>query len=230
MASGAVPGRPLPRTLTLRNGVELPAVGLGTFKAAGEEARTAVAAALRAGLRHIDTATIYKNEGPIREALAASGLPRASVFLTSKVSPYDQGAGRARAAELRAEAELHFGRGLGASACRCALSPFRDAQLSQSGCCLGAWLGGVAVVAYASLGASDLLSHPVVRRLAKEVRRSPAQEGVAVIPKSVRPERVAEWSEGALLGREWGLAAAQVAALAALEDGHKYCWDPEGIV
>mgnify|MGYP001807686852 CR=1 FL=1 len=39
-----------------------------------------------------------QNEAPIREALAASGLPRGSVFLTSKVSPYEQGAGRARQA------------------------------------------------------------------------------------------------------------------------------------
>ncbi|GIL56490.1 hypothetical protein Vafri_11842 [Volvox africanus] len=52
--------KPLPRTLTLRNGVELPSVGLGTFRAQDDDARNAVVSALRLGLRHIDTASIYK--------------------------------------------------------------------------------------------------------------------------------------------------------------------------
>lgn len=53
----------LPRTITLRNGVELPAVGLGTFKAGGADVKAAVHAALRQGIQAIDTASIYKASG-----------------------------------------------------------------------------------------------------------------------------------------------------------------------
>ena len=50
----------LPRNLVLSNGVELPAVGLGTFKASPADVKVAVHAALQAGIRAIDTAAIYK--------------------------------------------------------------------------------------------------------------------------------------------------------------------------
>ena len=56
------------------------------------------------------------------------------------------------------------------------------------------------------------------------------QHGCAVIPKSVNPTRVRDFAPGALLGGDWVLSAAQVAALDALEDNHKFCWDPEGIL
>ena len=48
-------------TLTLNNGVELPALGLGVFQTPPEETRDAVAAALAAGYRHVDTAAAYGN-------------------------------------------------------------------------------------------------------------------------------------------------------------------------
>lgn len=51
-----------PPNITLRHGVKLPRCGLGTFKAAGSEVVAAVVAALHSGIRHIDTAQIYKNE------------------------------------------------------------------------------------------------------------------------------------------------------------------------
>ncbi|GIL83834.1 hypothetical protein Vretifemale_12568 [Volvox reticuliferus] len=97
---------------------------------------------------------------------------------------------------------------------------------------------GIAVVAYASLGCADLLNHPTVTRVAAEVRRTPAQVllrwalqgGCAVIPKSVRPERIAEWREDLLLGGDWRLSQEQVTALEGLEDGHKYCWDPSAVM
>jgi diketogulonate reductase-like aldo/keto reductase len=47
-------------SITLRNGVLLPSVGLGTYRARGADAHNAVRAALSSGIRHIDTATIYK--------------------------------------------------------------------------------------------------------------------------------------------------------------------------
>jgi diketogulonate reductase-like aldo/keto reductase len=71
--------------LTLNNGVAIPAVGLGVFQTPPDETRDAVAAALDAGYRHIDTAAAYGNEREVGEALAASGVDRAEVFLETKV-------------------------------------------------------------------------------------------------------------------------------------------------
>ena len=54
-------------------------------------------------------------------------------------------------------------------------------------------------------------------------------QGVAVIPKSVRPDRIKEWAEEALMGG-WHLSRLDMDELATLEDGHKYCWDPKGVI
>jgi 2,5-diketo-D-gluconate reductase A len=71
-------------TLTLNNGVELPALGLGVFQTPPDETRDAVRAALDAGYRHIDTAAAYGNEHEVGEAVRASGLDRDEVFITTK--------------------------------------------------------------------------------------------------------------------------------------------------
>lgn len=79
-------------------GVHMPRVGLGTFRARGADAVAAMVAALQAGYRHIDTASIYKNYDEVREAIRQSGVPRADIFITSKVSPYEHSTERVRAA------------------------------------------------------------------------------------------------------------------------------------
>ena len=56
-------------TLTLNNGVTMPALGLGVFQTPPEETRAAVTAALEAGYRHIDTAAAYGNERQVGEAV-----------------------------------------------------------------------------------------------------------------------------------------------------------------
>lgn len=143
------------RALGLRTGAAIPRIGLGTFRSQGEDVKRAVLAALKLhGVRHIDTATIYKvcacvdagaaevqvqvqrrapcepahgsgckqhglpihssvrplrrmsrhgtawpqNEAEVGQALAESGVPRQEVFITSKVSPYEQGGPKARVA------------------------------------------------------------------------------------------------------------------------------------
>lgn len=94
---------PLPATIPLPGGMSMPAVGLGTFRARGEDATRAVGWALQNGYRLIDTASIYRNEAEVAAALAASGIPRAEVFLTTKISPYQvgmQAAAWARAVKL----------------------------------------------------------------------------------------------------------------------------------
>ncbi len=78
-------------TLTLNNGVELPSLGLGVFQTPPDETRDAVAAALRAGYRHIDTAAAYGNERQVGEAVAAAGLDRSEVFLETKIWISDYG-------------------------------------------------------------------------------------------------------------------------------------------
>lgn len=77
-------------SVTLPGG-RMPQVGFGTWKLRGGQARAAVTAALLAGYRHIDTATMYGNEQEIGDALAASGVDRSEVFLTTKIRPSDLG-------------------------------------------------------------------------------------------------------------------------------------------
>ena len=70
----------------LNNGVEIPVLGFGTWKAQdGEEAYQAVLTALEAGYRHIDTAAVYKNEGSVGRAIKDSGIPREELFITTKL-------------------------------------------------------------------------------------------------------------------------------------------------
>jgi diketogulonate reductase-like aldo/keto reductase len=76
-------------TLTLNNGVELPALGLGVFQTPADETRDAVRAALDAGYRHIDTAAAYGNEREVGEAVHASGL--SDVFVETKIWITDYG-------------------------------------------------------------------------------------------------------------------------------------------
>ena len=81
----------------------MPLLGFGTWQLRGESAYQAVRAALDAGYRHLDTATMYGNEAEVGRALADSGVPREEVFVTTKLPP--ERAGRERAtldASLRA--------------------------------------------------------------------------------------------------------------------------------
>ncbi|HEY8030079.1 MAG TPA: aldo/keto reductase, partial [Gaiellaceae bacterium] len=78
-------------TITLNNGVEMPALGLGVFQTPPDETRAAVDAALAVGYRHIDTAAAYGNERQVGEALQAAGLDRSEVFLETKIWISDYG-------------------------------------------------------------------------------------------------------------------------------------------
>ena len=70
----------------LNNGVSIPVLGFGTWKAEnGEIAYQSVLEALKAGYRHIDTATIYKNEESVGRAIQDSGITREEIFVTSKL-------------------------------------------------------------------------------------------------------------------------------------------------
>ncbi|MGE8322964.1 MAG: aldo/keto reductase [Pseudomonas sp.] len=71
--------------LTTRNGLALPAIGLGTWPMTGTECTQAVRQALEVGYRHIDTATAYDNEAAVGRALRDSDVPREQIHLTTKV-------------------------------------------------------------------------------------------------------------------------------------------------
>jgi diketogulonate reductase-like aldo/keto reductase len=80
----------------LPGGGSIPQVGLGVWQTPrGEVTRQAVETALRLGYRHVDTARIYGNERDVGAAVRASGLPRAQVFVTTKLWNDDQGYDRA---------------------------------------------------------------------------------------------------------------------------------------
>ncbi len=74
-------------TVALTNGAHMPLLGFGTWQIKGEDAVRATAAALDAGYRHLDTATVYGNEGEVGKALADSGVRREEVFVTTKCPP-----------------------------------------------------------------------------------------------------------------------------------------------
>lgn len=71
------------------NGVNIPAIGLGTWTLHDEAAARLVAGAIQSGYRHVDTAAMYENEEAVGAGLRASDVPRDEVFLTTKVRPSD---------------------------------------------------------------------------------------------------------------------------------------------
>ncbi|CAL9361385.1 putative oxidoreductase_MSMEI_2347 [Streptomyces sp. enrichment culture] len=77
--------------VTLNNGEEIPQLGFGVWQVPDDQATDAVSSALEAGYRHIDTAAIYRNEVGTGKALAASGLPREELFVTTKLWNSDHG-------------------------------------------------------------------------------------------------------------------------------------------
>ena len=87
------------QTVTLNNGVEMPILGLGVYQLTEPgECERVVSEALELGYRSIDTAASYRNEEAVGRAIAASGIPRDELFITSKLWIQDAGEKPARAA------------------------------------------------------------------------------------------------------------------------------------
>jgi diketogulonate reductase-like aldo/keto reductase len=96
MTQKAVPAAELP------GGGAMPLLGFGTWQLRGRACRDAVRAALDVGYRHVDTATIYRNEAEVGRALRESGVPRDEVFLTTKSPAGDRDPRRTLTASLEA--------------------------------------------------------------------------------------------------------------------------------
>src|ERR1700749_1447614 len=69
----------------------MPVIGLGVAELSDDETERAVSTALEIGYRLIDTAAVYGNEAAVGRAIAASGIPRAELFVTTKLANADQG-------------------------------------------------------------------------------------------------------------------------------------------
>src|SRR5215210_569716 len=93
-------------TARLNNGVEMPALGFGVYQIPPDETEAAVTAALEAGYRSLDTAAAYLNEEAVGRAIAASGIPRDELFITTKLWIQDAGEENARRAFDRSLAKL----------------------------------------------------------------------------------------------------------------------------
>ena len=78
-------------TVTIADGVAMPVLGLGTWRASDQEAYNAVRTALDVGYRLIDTATMYRNEAAVGRAIRDSGVSREEVFVTTKLRASDAG-------------------------------------------------------------------------------------------------------------------------------------------
>jgi 2,5-diketo-D-gluconate reductase A len=74
-------------TVQLADGVQMPVLGLGVWQVSPRATEQVVGWALEAGYRHIDTATMYRNEEGVGAGVRASGLPREEIFVTTKFMP-----------------------------------------------------------------------------------------------------------------------------------------------
>jgi diketogulonate reductase-like aldo/keto reductase len=264
-------------TATLRGGVRIPLLGLGVYQSRpGAETRNAVEAALRLGYRHLDTARAYGNERDVAAGIAASGVPRDEVFVTTKLWNTDHGYdetlracdeslarlamervdlylvhwpvqglrhdtwramerlradGKARAVGVSNYTVRHLEELLGRakeppSVNQVELHPFLQ-QRELVEFCRG---NGIVVEAYAPLVKAQRLDHPVLRRIAKRREATPAQvlvrwglqQGLVVLPKSVKPARIEE--NAGVYG--FALDEEDLAALAGLDEGFRTSWDP----
>ncbi|MDT5163914.1 MAG: 2,5-diketo-D-gluconate reductase [Mycobacterium sp.] len=84
------PDSPAP-SIALNDEYTMPVLGLGVAELTEDETERAVSTALEVGYRLIDTAAVYGNEAAVGRAIAASGIPRAELFVTTKIANADQG-------------------------------------------------------------------------------------------------------------------------------------------
>ncbi|MCX5095888.1 aldo/keto reductase [Streptomyces sp. NBC_00365] len=265
------------QNVTLNNGVEMPILGFGVFQIPLEETEQAVTDALAAGYRLLDTAASYGNEEAVGRAIKASGIPRAELFVTTKLyvqdAPAEENTKRAFETSLnklgldyldlylmhqpfgdvygqwRAMEALNregLARAIGVAnfypdrlldliinseitpaVNQIETHPFfqrADYQelMREQGVQIQSW-GGFAE------GKNDLFTNPVLsgigekhgKSVAQVVLRWLTQRDVVAIPKSVRPERMAE----NLDIFDFELTDDQMAAIATLETGASLFFD-----
>ena len=65
--------------------MEIPQIGIGTYRLSPETTYQVVLEGLKLGYRHIDTAALYRNEEAVKKAILDSGIPRPEIFVTTKI-------------------------------------------------------------------------------------------------------------------------------------------------
>jgi 2,5-diketo-D-gluconate reductase A len=265
-------------SIALNDENTMPALGLGVAELSDDETERAVSAALEMGYRLIDTASVYGNEAAVGRAIAASGIPRAELFITTKLANADQGITSTQNAckaslerlgldyldlylihwpapqlgkyvdsfggLIQARAEGHT-RSIGVcnftedhletvidltfvtpAVNQIELHPLlNQAELRAANA-----EHDVVTEAYSPLAVGRLLDNPTVTSVAAEYSRTPAQVlirwslqlGNVVIPRSAKPERIAE----NLDVFDFELAAEHMDALNGLNDGTRVREDP----
>ena len=93
-------------TVTLNNGVKMPILGFGTYQIIDTECEKAVISAIQAGYRLIDTAQAYGNETAVGKAIKNCGVPRADLFITTKVWFHNYETGDCRKSVLESMEKL----------------------------------------------------------------------------------------------------------------------------
>jgi len=256
----------------------MPALGLGVAELSDAETERAVAAALEMGYRLIDTASVYGNEAAVGRAIAASGIPRAELFITTKLANADQGLTSSQEAckaslerlgldyldlylihwpapqlgkyvdsfggliQLRANdyvrsigvcnfTEEHLETVIDLSFVTPAVNQIElHPLLNQDELRAANAAHNVVTEAYSPLAVGRLLDNPTVASIAAEYSRTPAQVlirwslqlGNVVIPRSAKPERIAENIDVF----EFELAAEHMDTLNGLNDGTRVREDP----
>jgi diketogulonate reductase-like aldo/keto reductase len=188
--------------ITLNNGVEMPSIGLGVFQTPPDETRSAVAAALGTGYRHIDTAAAYGNEREVGEAAHASKGGRAAVFLETKIWISDYGYDETLHAFDKSAGKLGVD--------QIDLLILHQALPSDF---------GKTLAAYRAIAESHSKSP------AQVMLRWHLQEGRSVIPKSTKPRRIAENFDVF----DFELTADEVAAIDRLDTGKRGGPEPDAI-
>ncbi len=256
--------------VTLSNGIAMPILGFGVYQVPAEDTERVVSEALAAGYRSIDTASGYGNEKGVGRAIAASGIPRDELFVTTKLWVQDPGEDNTRRAfdssmtklgldtldlylihqpfgdvyaQWRAMEGLYADgriRAIGVSnfmpdrlldlilhntvapmVNQVETHPFYQRVADQEFMAAH----GVAIESWGPFaeGRNNLFTDPVLSGIAaahgksvgQVVLRWLIQRGVIAIPKSVRPERMAE----NLAVFDFALSAEQMAAIAGLDTG-----------
>jgi 2,5-diketo-D-gluconate reductase A len=256
----------------------MPSLGLGVGELSDDETERAVSAALEMGYRLIDTASVYGNEAAVGRAIAASGIPRAELFVTTKLANADQGVTSTQNAckaslerlgldyldlylihwpapqlgkyvdsfggliQLRGDeyvrsigvcnfTEEHLETVIDLTFVTPAVNQIElHPLLNQAELRAANAAHDVVTEAYSPLAVGRLLDNPTVASVAAEYSRTPAQVlirwslelGNVVIPRSAKPERIAE----NLDVFDFELAAEHMDALNGLNDGTRVRDDP----
>ncbi|WP_449277866.1 aldo/keto reductase [Leucobacter sp. GX24907] len=181
--------------VTLNDGNRIPQLGFGVFKVEADETERVVSDALEVGYRHIDTAMIYENEAAVGRAIAASGLDRDELFVTTKLWNSDQ-------AEPHAAFEASLER-LGLDHVDLYLIHWPQPMFGEA---LGAWRGLVEILGSGkatSIGVSNFeIDH--LRELIGETGVVPSVNQIELHPMHQRRELVEFCRERDIAIEAWG--------------------------